>query len=124
MYRFLLMSMLAYLALLSCSHHNAAGITTDAGGKATVVKISQFDHAGMCDFLIDKNGSYHAVFQENPAIGKPVFIYYANSKDKGASWSKPIALSDDGTGASSGYARILQDGKGNIYAIWKRYGNT
>jgi hypothetical protein len=124
MYRLPPLFVFVYLALLSCAHHSSPGIVNDPDGKATVLKISQFDHAGMCDLLIDKNGTYHAVFQENPAIGKPVFIYYSNSKDKGASWSKPVALSDDGTGASSGYARILQDGKGSIYAIWKRYGNT
>ena len=115
------------LVIASCSHShsNSSGGNTGASGSAdSVIKISQFDHAGYCDFLIDKSGNYHTVFQENPAIGKPVFIYYATSTDKGATWSKPIAVSDDNTGNSSGYARILQDGSGNIYAIWKRYGNS
>jgi hypothetical protein len=94
--------------------------TANAQSKA----VSQFHRAGFCDFLIDKNGVYHTVFQESPAIGKPTFIYYASSTDKGASWSKPITLSNDNHGNGSGYARILQDGKGVIYAIWKRYGNT
>ena len=80
--------------------------------------------AGYCDLLIDKAGAYHVVFQESPAIGKPVFIYYSTSSDKGNSWSKPVSLSNDNTGNGSGSARILQDGSGMIYAIWKRYGNT
>lgn len=87
-------------------------------------KISQFEHAGLCDFLIDKSGVYHAVFQESPDYSKPVFIYYSSSTNKGVSWSKPITLSNDNTGNGSGYPRILQDGRGQIYAFWKRYGKT
>ncbi len=87
-------------------------------------KISQFERAGLCDFLIDKSGVYHTVFQESPDIGKPIFIYYATSTNKGASWSKPVTISNDNTGNGSGFPRILQDGSGQIYAIWKRYGNT
>jgi len=105
------------LLLISCS---SAGTTADAQSKP----VSQFNRAGLCDLLIDKSGVYHAVFQESPAIGKPTFIYYASSTDRGTSWSKPITLSNDNHGNGSGYARILQDGKGVIYAIWKRYGNT
>ncbi len=87
-------------------------------------KISQFERAGLCDFLIDKAGTFHAVFQESPDNGKPIFIYYSSSANKGVSWSKPVTLSNDNTGNGAGYPRILQDGKGQIYAIWKRYGNT
>jgi hypothetical protein len=87
-------------------------------------KISQFERAGLCDFLIDKSGTYHTVFQESPDNGKPIFIYYATSTNKGASWSKPVTISNDNTGNGSGYPRILQDGSGQIYALWKRYGNT
>ena len=88
------------------------------------VLISQFERVGYSDLLIDKNGTYHAVFQESPAIGKPVYIYYSSSSNGGKSWSKPIALSDDGTGNGSGYPQLIEDGQGLIYAIWKRYGNT
>ncbi|MGZ3929260.1 MAG: sialidase family protein, partial [Mucilaginibacter sp.] len=105
------------LFIISCS---SGGTAADAQKKP----VSQFSRAGLCDFLIDKSGVYHAVFQESPAIGKPTFIYYASSTDKGTSWSKPITLSNDNHGNGSGHARILQDGKGAIYAIWKRYGNT
>ncbi len=87
-------------------------------------KISQFERAGLCDFLIDKSGMYHAVFQESPDHGKPIFIYYSSSANKGALWSKPVTISNDNTGNGAGYPRILQDGRGQIYAIWKRYGNT
>ncbi len=106
---------------------STALLTQGCGGNshtAADAKISQFEMAGYCDFLIDKAGTYHVVFQENPAIGKPVFIYYSSSTDRGNSWSKPVNLSNDDTGNGASYARILQDGTGTIYAIWKRFGNT
>lgn len=87
-------------------------------------KISQFEKAGLVDFLIDKAGQYHAVFQETPDYGKPSFIYYASSSNRGASWTKPVNISNDNTGNGAGYPRIIQDGSGTIYALWKRYGNT
>ena len=118
--------LLAATVFTACSQSNKSKDhkSSSSGQADKVIKISQFNMAGYCDFLIDKSGIYHTVFQESPDIGKPNFIYYATSTDKGASWSKPIALSDDNSGAGSGYARILQDGNGAIYAIWKRYGNT
>ncbi|WP_295792788.1 sialidase family protein [Mucilaginibacter sp.] len=103
--------------LVSCSH---SGTTAQAQVQK---KISQFNNAGFCDFLIDKNGVYHAVFQETPDNGKPKFIYYATSTNKGATWSKPVTLSNDNTGNGAGYPSILQDASGRIYAIWKRYGS-
>ena len=110
-------NIIAYcLLMVSCSQNSK---TAEAQPN-----ISQFERAGLCDFLIDRAGIYHAVFQESPAIGKPVFIYYSSSANKGINWSKPVTISNDNTGNGSGYARILQDGSGQIYAIWKRYGNT
>jgi len=106
------------LLLVSCTH------TSNTAQAQTQKKISQFNNAGACDFLIDKNGIYHAVFQETPDSGKPKFIYYTTSANKGATWSKPVTLSNDNTGNGAGYARILQDGSGRIYAIWKRYGSS
>jgi len=108
--------LLVCLILIGCS-----GNTSEAQMQQ---KISQFERAGLCDFLIDKSGVYHVVFQESPANGKPVFVYYSSSSNKGVTWSKPITLSNDNSGNGAGYARILQDATGNIYAIWKRYGNT
>ncbi len=85
-------------------------------------KISQAEGAGTSDLLIDRNGVYHAVFQENPDRDKPVFIYYSTSANSGATWSKPVTISNDNTGNGAGHPQILQDGNGIIYAIWKRYG--
>ena len=105
----------------------ARAATTNAAAKTTTAqqqKISQFEKAGLCDLLIDKSGTYHAVFQEQPDFNKPKFIYYSSSTNKGATWSKPITVSNDNTGNGAGYPRILEDGAGRIYAIWKRYGET
>lgn len=88
------------------------------------IRISQFERASYADLLIDKTGIYHAVFLESAAIGKPVFVYYSTSGDKGKSWSKPQNISNDLTGNGCAYPRIIQDGSGAIYAIWKRYGKS
>lgn len=110
---------LPLLVLVSISCTNLSTQTQAQNQK----KVSQFDRAGLCDLLIDKSGIYHAVYQESPDNGKPTFIYYATSTNKGATWSKPVAISNDNTGNGAGYPRILQDGSGRIYAIWKRFGN-
>lgn len=118
------MRILSQLAVVSLILAACSNSSEPAEAQSQGQKISQFEKAGFCDFLIDKNGVYHAVFQESPDNGKPLFIYYTTSANKGASWSKPITLSNDNTGNGAGYPRILQDRSGNIYAIWKRYGNT
>jgi len=88
------------------------------------VKLSQFEKAGYCDLLIAKDGTYHAVFLEKPDYGKPVFVYYSYSTNKGKSWSAPVTISNDGTGNGSSIPRLIQDGSGTIYAIWKRFGSS
>lgn len=87
------------------------------------IKLSQFERAGESDFLIDLNNNYHVIFQESPDYGKPIFIYYTMSTNNGVSWTKPITLSNDGTGNGASPPSLIQDGNGAIYAIWKRYGN-
>lgn len=108
-----LLSLLFFL--FSCSHDTSS---------VEAQKISQFDQAGTSDLLIDKNGTYHAVFQEATQWGKPVWIYYSTSTNKGVTWSKPVTLSNDNTGNGASYPRILQDGSGKIYVIWLRFGKT
>jgi hypothetical protein len=91
---------------------------------AEEIKLSQYEKAGYCDLLIAKDGTYHAVFLENLDFGKPVFVYYSSSSNKGKSWSAPITVSNDGTGNGASIPKLIQDGSGTIYAIWKRYGNS
>ena len=87
-------------------------------------KLSQFEKAGYCDLLIAKDGTYHAVFLEQPDYSKPIFVYYTSSTNKGKSWSTPVTISNDGTGNGSAIPKLIQDGSGTIYAIWKRYGSS
>ncbi len=118
------MRSLCFVCLALCLQHCHSNTDPQPTGSVADKKISQFEQAGYSDFLIDKAGAYHVVFQESPDIGKPVFIYYSTSTDQGGSWSKPVNISNDNTGNGSGYARILQDGSGTLYAIWKRYGTV
>ena len=90
--------------------------------QAQGVTISQFQKATYSDLLIDSSGTYHAVFLESPAIGKPRFVYYSTSSNGGRGWSKPVTISNDGTGNGSSAPRLIQDRSGTIYAIWKRWG--
>ena len=95
-----------------------------SASKSEDTKLSQFEKAGYCDLLIAKDGTYHAVFLEKPDFGKPVFVYYTSSTNKGKSWSAPLTISNDGTGNGASIPKLIQDGGGTIYAIWKRYGSS
>lgn len=108
--------------LCSCKLIPEADPDESEPGRDTI--LSRFERAGYTDLLIDKSGTYHAVFLESPDISKPIFVYYTYSSNKGKSWSDPVAVSNDGTGNGSGYARLIQDGSGTIYALWKRFGDT
>lgn len=110
---------LPVLAALLCTYMSFAQANKKIAGL-----ISQFERAGKSDFLIDRNNVYHVVFQESPDYGKPLFIYYSSSSNQGATWSKPVTLSNDNTGNGSGPPQLLQDASGVIYAFWKRYGNN
>ena len=72
--------------------------------------------------LVAQDGTYHAVFLEKPDFGKPVFVYYATSSNKGKSWSAPGTISNDSNGAS--IPKLIRDGSGTIYAIWKRFDSS
>jgi hypothetical protein len=118
---------LFFLLLLSVSCPFAqTRKNTPAGSvknSTTPPRLSQFERAIESNLLIDNNNIMHVVYQESADYGKPIFIYYTRSSNNGASWSKPLALSNDETGNGSGSPVLIQDGAGNIYAIWKRYGN-
>ena len=65
--------LLGWLCLALCLQYCHPSVDPLAKGVADK-KISQFEIVGYCDLLIDKAGTYHVVFQENPAIGKLVFL--------------------------------------------------
>jgi hypothetical protein len=94
---------------------------TDAAGKPkalSAVKLSAYDGAAYCDLAVAADGTFHALYTESPAIGKPVFLYHRSSPD-GVTWSPPTNLSDDESGRDSGYCRAVVDGRGRVYAVWK-----
>lgn len=93
----------------------AAAATVGVGG----VKLSQYDKAQYCDLCVGADGTIHAVYNESPVNGKPNYLYYRASTDGGATWSEAKNLSDDESGDAASYARIIADGKGRVYAVWK-----
>jgi hypothetical protein len=122
--------LISTLLLVQNSFFAQSKTTTKPAAKTPVktnnaqpLRLSQFERALESDLLIDKNNTLHVVFQESSNFGKPIFIYYTSSSNNGASWSKPITISNDETGNGAGSPSIIQDGNGVIYAIWKRYGN-
>ena len=38
---------------------------------------------------------------------------------RGQTWSAPLNLSDDESGHGVGYARVVADAQGRVYAVWK-----
>lgn len=89
------------------------------GGSHSMVKLTQYDRAEYADLAVGPDGTIHAVFTDRPAWGKPTYLYYRSSADGGKTWSAAVNLSDDETGEDASFARLVMDGKGRIYAIWK-----
>lgn len=95
----------------------------DAGGKPkAVVKLSKYDGAKYCDLAVGPDGTIHAIYSETPVSGKPNYLYYRASTDGGKTWSEPKNLSDDESGNSVGFSRVIIDGHGRVYAVWKYLG--
>ena len=73
---------------------------------------------------LDPSGNINVVwtneFQAQP--GGPVIVdaYYSRSNDGGATFSAPLNLSQDGSGAASEAAPLAVDSSGNIYVVWQR----
>ena len=108
--------------------HAADAPATDGGNAPaksnTPIKLSQYDKAGYCDLAITPDGTLHAVFNEAPDARKPAYLYYRSSTDGGATWSESKNLSDDESGNTASYARVIVDAKGRIYAVWKYIGKN
>ncbi|MBI1372979.1 MAG: hypothetical protein GC159_09485 [Phycisphaera sp.] len=98
-----------------------AADTPAAGGaaNAALVKLSKYDKAQYCDVAVGADGVLHVVFTERADYGKPAYLYYRTSADGGATWSEAKNLSDDESGNDAGYARVIFDGAGRLYAVWK-----
>ncbi len=84
-----------------------------------LVKLSQYGGSQYCSIASASDGTLHAIFTDRAAAGKPAYLFYRASKDGGTTWTEPKNLSDDESGLSSYYCRMMIDGKGRVYAIWK-----
>jgi hypothetical protein len=112
------------ITLLGCgrSPADAADTGTPAAGPDQMVKLSKSGHATYTEVLVATDGTIHSVYTERPDYGKPEYVYHRASKDNGKTWSEPKNLSDDESGNSASYVRLVQDGQGRIYCVWKYIG--
>lgn len=107
---------LAAVILLGCSRSPA---NAAAEAASSMVKISTYGKSGYADLVVSANGNIHAVFTDQPAYDKPSYIYYRMSSNGGKTWSEPKNLSDDESGNAASCVRLVEDGKGRIYCVWK-----
>ena len=103
----------ALLVNMSC------GVAPARNNVPMMVKLTQYDRGSYCDLAVGPDGKLHAIFSDQPAADKPVYLYYRTSSDDGNTWSAPTNLSDDESGNAAGYARVQFDAQGRLYAVWK-----
>jgi len=103
----------ALLVNMSC------GVAPARNNVPMMVKLTQYDRGSYCDLAVGPDGKLHAIFSDQPATDKPVYLYYRTSSDDGNTWSAPTNLSDDESGNAVGYARVQFDAQGRLYAVWK-----
>ncbi len=68
----------------------------------------------------DSKNVLHLVYSENaPSLNCPLcyHLYYRQSKDNGSTWSTPVDISVDPTGAAK--PQILIDKQDNIHVVWE-----
>lgn len=97
----------------------AGGCRACAAAGSAPTKLSQYDRAEFCDLALGPDGALHAVFTEQPALDKPKYLYHRTSTDNGKTWSAANNLSDDESGNDASYGRVIVDGSGRLYAVWK-----
>jgi hypothetical protein len=115
--------LIGLMILVGCGPADGAGANGNSAGAArggaTAVKLTQFDRARYCDLAVSADGALHAVFTDTPDHFKPRYAYHRVSTDGGTTWSPANNLSDDESGEESGWLRVIFDGKGRLYVIWK-----
>lgn len=91
-------------------------------GSPGFTKLSKTDRASYASLAIAPDGTLHALFQELLAYPSDPHVFARDSQDGGATWSQPVDLSGPNTDLSPSTLKIIADGQGNAYAIWKRVG--
>jgi hypothetical protein len=99
-----------------------SGGNLPAASGSGMVKLTQYDRAEFCDLAVGPDSKLHAVFTDQPAYDKPKYLYYRASTDGGKTWSEAVNLSDDESGNGASYGRLIFDGQGRLYAVWKYVG--
>ena len=101
------------------SGSSGASASASSGAPGEMVKLSKYKMSEYCDLAATPNGTLHAIFNDSPDYSKPTYVYYRSSTDGGATWSDAKNLSDDESGHVATFCRLVADGKGRVYAIWK-----
>lgn len=87
-----------------------------------MMKLSTYGHAEYADLLVAGNGVLHCVYTDQSEYGKPKYVFYRASANGGKTWSEPKNLSDDESGNAASCVRLVEDGKGRVYCVWKYVG--
>ncbi len=99
-------AMVAVLLLAGCS------------GPIELTELSQHSTASWSDIAVGQDGVLHVVFTEAPRGGNNA-IYYRSSKDKGATWSASLNLTEDARDRTAGRPEVVVDEQGRVYVLWK-----
>ena len=102
--------------------------STDAGTTfSTPLDISPSVPASIREWpelVLDSSGNINVVwtneFQAQQGGPFVVDVYYTRSSDGGASFSPPLNLSQDGSGAPAEAAPLAVDSSGNVFVVWEK----
>ena len=86
---------------------------------APVVALSDYENATHTALAVDRAGAIHAAWVDRvPGRNGPRLLYRV-SPDGGRSWSATSDLSDGQPAGFTGIPRLVADGSGRLYAVWK-----
>jgi hypothetical protein len=72
------------------------------------------------DVALTPDNALHAVYSERNQATGAFLLYHRVSRDGGANWSDRTDLSGFDRETGAGYHRLLVDGAGRLYVVWKR----
>jgi hypothetical protein len=90
-----------------------------SGGAGNVVALSDYEDATATSLVVDRSGATHAVWVDRPPAPGGPRLLYRGSRNGGGSWSSIQDLSSGQPDGFTGTPRLVADGAGRVYAIWK-----
>ena len=90
-----------------------------AAPAAEPVPISSFNEATYTSLVADRDGALHAVWLDRNPETQRQAVYHRSSSDDGRSWDDPTFLSEGQPDGYTGIPRVVADGAGRVYAVWK-----